>query len=253
MRLNLVYLILCLIGCTQPTTQPPTETVSLEEPKENVQQILVVTTDGWNTLSAELSMFEGSPGKWKQVKESIPVVVGGAGLAWGRGEEQARFHELEGPQKIEGDKRSPAGVFDLPFAFGYAEGEDFTKLEYVHVSNYIQCIEDISSAYYNRVVPDTVADMDWDSSDRMLRKDDLYEWGLMVAHNYPESEAGSGSCIFLHVWRDADHGTLGCTAMDKAFLRELIGWLDPAKKPQLIQMPNTYYTQFYKAEGWPKI
>ncbi|MEM7511811.1 MAG: hypothetical protein AAF388_12820, partial [Bacteroidota bacterium] len=129
MRLNLLYLILCLVGCTQPLTQPPTETVSLEEPKENVQQILVVTTEGWNTLSAKLSMFEGSPGSWKQVKETIPVVVGGAGLAWGRGEEQARFHELEGPQKIEGDKRSPAGVFNLPFAFGYAEGEDFTKLE----------------------------------------------------------------------------------------------------------------------------
>lgn len=242
-----------MIGCTQPVSQSATEAGSPEEPTENAQQILVVTTDGWNTLSAKLSMFEGSPGKWKQIKETIPVVVGGAGLAWGRGEDQARFQGLEGPQKVEGDKRSPAGVFDIPFAFGYAEGDDFTKLEYVHVSNYIQCIEDISSSYYNRVVPDTLADMDWNSSDRMLRKDDLYEWGLMVGHNYPESHAGGGSCIFLHVWRDAEHGTLGCTAMDKSFLRELIAWLDPEKSPQLIQMPETYYTQFADTEGWPRI
>ena len=72
----------------------------------------------------------------------------------------------------------------------------------------------------------------------MLRKDDLYEWGVFVAHNSPEAESGKGSCIFLHVWRKNDSGTAGCTAMDKSRMRELIAWLKPDKQPLLVQMPE---------------
>ncbi|MEM9932942.1 MAG: hypothetical protein AAF824_04985 [Bacteroidota bacterium] len=256
MKFIFLLFLLLFLGCS-PTQQEPKGVEEMSVPTdqqlEEVQQLIVVTTEGWNTLQAVLSLYEGYEGAWTKVGESIPAVVGTAGLAWGRGENQQRFQELEGPVKKEGDKRSPAGVFDLPLAFGYAEkaSADFVDIEYVHVSSYIQCIEDISSAYYNQIVPDSLPDADWDSSDRMLRKDDLYEWGVLVGHNYPRPTPGGGSCIFLHVWRDAEHGTLGCTAMDKSFLKDLLTWLSPDRYPQLVQMPAEYYDMLAAQEGWP--
>ena len=48
---------------------------------------------------------------------------------------------------------------------------------------------------------------------------------------------GAGSCIFLHVWRAADQGTVGCTAMAHDALEELIIWLNPDAEPRLVQLP----------------
>src|SRR5262249_47021952 len=55
---------------------------------------------------------------------------------------------------------------------------------------------------------------------------------------------GAGSCIFLHVWRDAASPTVGCTAMAKPALAELLAWLDPdallvvLPEPVLRRLPD---------------
>jgi D-alanyl-D-alanine dipeptidase len=74
----------------------------------------------------------------------------------------------------------------------------------------------------------------------MLRTDALYKWGVVVDHN-SAATPGGGSCIFLHIWKDSSTATAGCTAMPEQNLVDLLRWLDPAKRPVLIQMPRQDY------------
>ncbi|MDX1908043.1 MAG: L,D-transpeptidase family protein [Bacteroidia bacterium] len=215
------------------------------------QQVLVVTTPDWNTAPGEMRLYQWSSGQWQQHGAVIPVIVGRNGMAWGVGTED--FTSRPGPVKHEGDKRSPAGVFELGEAFGYAPPQDaaWCKLPYVHVTAATMCIEDTTSRVYNRILDEGSTPPDWTSTDHMLRKDDLYEWGVFVAHNYPDSRSAAGSCIFLHVWNPTGNGTAGCTSMDKQQMKDLIAWLDPVHKPLLVQMPADQYPAFRSQLGLP--
>jgi L,D-peptidoglycan transpeptidase YkuD (ErfK/YbiS/YcfS/YnhG family) len=81
----------------------------------------------------------------------------------------------------------------------------------------------------------------------MKREDDLYRWGIVVEHN-PENTPEKGSCIFLHLWRDAQHGTAGCTAMSADHMESLLRWLSDDKEPHLVQLPDPAYTRLQ--HGW---
>jgi D-alanyl-D-alanine dipeptidase len=87
----------------------------------------------------------------------------------------------------------------------------------------------------------TTVSPDWNSSEHMLRSDDLYRWGVVVDHNADPPRPGAGSCIFLHIWRGPGQPTVGCTAMPQENLESVLGWLDPAKKPLLVQLPESEY------------
>ena len=71
----------------------------------------------------------------------------------------------------------------------------------------------------------------------MKRPDQLYELELVVQHNAAPVVKGSGSAVFLHIWRAPDVPTVGCTTMAKNDLLTLIRWLKPAKMPCLMQIP----------------
>ena len=81
----------------------------------------------------------------------------------------------------------------------------------------------------------------------MKRKDALYTWVVDVGHK-PARLPGEGSCIFLHVWRDARSGTVGCTAMARPDIEALLATLAPDKHPVLVQLPAAAYATF--AEAW---
>lgn len=215
-----------------------------EPPTPLHRQLLVSLTPDWNAVNGTLYPYQWQDGMWVLAQAPIPMVVGKKGMAWGRGIED--YRHLRGPIKKEGDKKSPAGVFQLGTAFGYADADNasFVKAKYTHVRETTMCIEDGESAHYNQIVDEASTQADWSSTDHMLRKDDLYEWGMFVLHNQPEPAVGDGSCIFLHVWRQNDSGTAGCTAMDKEKMRDLLSWIDPEQSPLMIQVPGLVYEQF---------
>ena len=75
-----------------------------------------------------------------------------------------------------------------------------------------------------------------------------YRWGVVVDHNGTvmennanPPEPGGGSCVFLHIWHSHDRGTVGCTAMSEIDLESLLTWLDPVRKPLLVQLPELTY------------
>ncbi|HWQ35940.1 MAG TPA: L,D-transpeptidase family protein [Blastocatellia bacterium] len=216
---------------------------SPQTPLAESRQLVVVVTPDWNAVDGRLWRFERHSTKdaWQQIESGIPVVVGKNGLAWGSG--------LHAPQsgsglvKKEGDGKSPAGIFRLSSAFGYASAAEAgaIKLPYTHLTGTIECVDDVKSAHYNTILDRSRASVDWNSSEKMREQKDYYRWGVVVDHNAAPVRKGGGSCIFLHIWNRAGSGTAGCTAMKAAPMEELLRWLDPAARPLLVQLPEAEY------------
>jgi D-alanyl-D-alanine dipeptidase len=222
-------------------------------PLSDSRQSIVVVAPDWNSKAGMLHAFERSSGGWKLRGKAIPAVLGKNGLGWGLGLSDVK-HE-PGPQKKEGDLRVPAGIFLLGPAFGYAPATSarWIKLRYVSLTPTTEGIDDPRSRYYNQLVDRSkVAQVDWQSSEQMRRADNLYKWGLYVAHN-PAATPGAGSCIFVHIWRNPSAATVGCTAMPEQKLVQLLRWLDPAAHPVLIQMPRPDYTRLQLRFSLPPI
>ena len=218
------------------------------------RQCLVVVAENWSATTGTLRSFERATatGDWKIRVGPTPVVLGKKGLAWGVGLVRARGAV---PQKKEGDNKVPAGVFDLGPAFGYAPANRarWIKLKYVPLTEQTEGVDDPGSHYYNRLVERSeVAKVDWHSSERMRRNDDLYKWGIVVDHN-PSAIPGAGSCIFIHIWKNASSPTVGCTAMAEPDLVALLKWLDPAAHPLLIQLPRDEYSRLQSTFSVPPV
>jgi D-alanyl-D-alanine dipeptidase len=62
-----------------------------------------------------------------------------------------------------------------------------------------------------------------------------------------------GSCVFLHIWSGPAQGTAGCTAMAQDQLEPILTWLDPAKTPILVQLPQAQYKKLRKPWRLPKL
>ena len=217
-------------------------------------QLFVVTTADWGAVDGELRRFEraaAGQGRWKQVGGVVPVVVGRNGLAWAadQASQWAGMHSSGGPIKREGDGKSPAGLFSLSAAFGYADQSDISPLRmpYLRALPSVVCVDDPASRHYNRIVDRAaMAGQDWQSAEQMRREDDQYRWGVVVDHNFPATRPGDGSCIFLHIWEGRGKGTAGCTAMESARMEEILKWLDAASNPLLIQLPDAEYRHWRK-------
>lgn len=212
-------------------------------------QAIVVTTRDWSAEQGTAQRYARDAGHhWQKVGDPFPVVVGKTGLGWGRG--LADTAGLAGPRKREGDGKAPAGVFSLTSAFGYEPAAN-TRLPYLPLSDTIECVDDGKSAHYNELVDSAKTAKDWDSTEHMHRPDELYHLGVYVAHNTRPAIPGAGSCIFLHIWRGSDQGTVGCTAMERSDIEMLLAWLDPRKSPVLMQMPKPQYDEQRSAWGMP--
>lgn len=226
---------------------------------ETSAQAVVVLTEDWLSVAGRLQRFERSKeGQWTPVGQQIPIVVGKKGLGWGRG--LFSLPSTVSDYRQEGDKRAPAGIFRLSSIFGLATPTQARqwltlRMPYLHLHEYIRCIGDAPSQYYNTLLDIRTVTPDWAeaSNNENMRRDAIrdegaYRWGVTVDHNtvnnaVPKDKV-SGSCIFLHIWKGDGRGTSGCTAMSKANMIDLINWLDARKNPVLIQLPVSAYTQY---------
>lgn len=187
------------------------------------EQHLVAVVEEPGSIRGRLFRYERREGRWRTVGTPVPIVVGRSGV---------------GPKR-EGDGRSPRGVFPLGFAFGYREAPPVdTDLAYRPLPPESVCVDDPDSDRYNQIVFEPGPGADWESAEAMRRDlahgDDLYALGVTVEYN-PDATPGAGSCIFLHIWRSPESPTAGCTAMPEEDLRSMLGWLQPRRRPILVQ------------------
>ena len=214
------------------------------------RQLVVVTTPGWDSTAGTLRRYvrAGPTAAWRPVGSPVPVVVGRAGLAWDQltgNTEIADGSDAEAPRKREGDGKSPAGVFPLDTAFGFAprDAVPWMRLPYVALQSGSECVADRASVHYNTVVDrGVVPRVDWGSAERM-REVAGYQLGVIVGYNARPVQPGRGSCIFLHVWDGPGSSTAGCTAMDAGALAGVVRWLDPARRPVLVQLTAGAYAR----------
>lgn len=210
---------------------------------ERSRQALVVTAPSWDSIQGKMQRYERKGKKWIRAGEPWPVVLGPKGMAWGRG-----IHpEGLAPQKQESDGKSPAGIFALGLSYGYEpQPLEGSHWPYRSASPSLRCVDDSKSTHYNTIVDSASMVSDWTSSEAMRRNDALYEYLIIVEHNTAQIQLGSGSCIFLHVWRRSDSPTAGCTALERSHTEDLLRWLDPAAHPILVQLPEDDYKKHKK-------
>ncbi len=216
----------------------------------DARQLVLVVTDGWDATTGTLQRFEAHDGRWRAVETAAPITVGRNGSAWGLGLHPA---QAAGPQKQEGDGRSPAGVFTLAEAFGYADKAG-TAMPYRPMQATSYCIDVPDSPLYNRIIDTrTEGEAAAKGSTEPMRLDlhnkgDVrYREGLVIGHN-PDATPRAGSCVFAHLWRAPGEPTAGCTAMAAGTMDGLLAWLRPDARPVFVLLPRAEYARL--ARDW---
>lgn len=205
-------------------------------------QCLVGTAEGWDSSTVTLRFYERKSGTWQAVGPSWKARLGANGLIWGKG-----LHPIPAgvPTKREGDKRSPAGVFAIGGAWGYADSiAKHPKQPYRRVTARDLWVEDPASPHYNRhLVLTHEPGTPWEKKQQMKQNDFAHSLKLFIAHNAsPKVIPGAGSSIFFHVWRaGGTRASAGCTTMDKPKLEWLISKIDPTQQPIYVLLPKAEY------------
>ncbi|HUH31447.1 MAG TPA: L,D-transpeptidase family protein [Rhodanobacter sp.] len=224
-------------------------------PWHDARQLVLVTTADWNADHGTLRTFARDGGGWHAVHVAAPVTIGKTGAAWGLGLNPAQG---TGPVKREGDNRSPAGVFRIGEAFGYAASNP-TALPYRALTATDYCVDVSGAAQYNRIVDADVvgADAVKGSTEPMRRDlhahgDQRYRLGFVIEHNAQAAPQG-GSCIFAHLWKSPTDATAGCTAMTPALMQSLLAWLKPQDMPVFVLLPQAEYERLRSDWQLPRI
>ena len=223
---------------------------------ESSRQLIVVTTPSWTASRGIMQRYERGDAEadWIVAGSHDPIILGRNGLGWGRGLHQNP--EDSNPIKREGDGKSPAGVFYLREAFGFpAIGEmGNLKFPYRRITDYLECVDDIASQYYNQLVENnTIDNVDWESSERIHRSPNAYHYSVVVEHNTTDTQKGAGSCIFLHCVSLTGDSTAGCTTMDRSEMEKVIKWLDADADPLLVQLSLPVYRRLQQDWKLPNL
>ncbi len=214
---------------------------------KHANQLVFVVTSDWNSTTGLMYLFNRTDDGWLQYNVPWKVVVGDSGLAWGIG-----LHKIPPGErmKVEGDHRSPAGIFELGDFFGYdSVPPPGLRFPYQQATKVLRCVDDTGSVFYNSLVSenevrrDSLGRLPWKSSEVMKLDSGYYKYGIVVKHN-PHSIPGKGSCIFLHIIGSDSSATSGCTAMGEENLLFLMQWLDPDEHPMLVQLPASAFREY---------
>ncbi len=212
---------------------------------EGAEQCIVAIADGWDSSKGRLQRFERDKGKWQSVGEPVPVLFGKSGLAWGIGLHPPR---RDGPEKVERDKRAPAGVFRIGRVYTYdaalPKGSDFPFLQVTEVDAWV---DDPANPHYNRHIRiDAANPPEWFEKQKMRHGDFAYRWLVEIRHNSDPPQAGKGSAIFFHIRRGPDRTSAGCTTMAEGDLVEIIRWLRESGRPRYALLTAGEYEKQWR-------
>jgi L,D-peptidoglycan transpeptidase YkuD (ErfK/YbiS/YcfS/YnhG family) len=181
-------------------------------------QALLAINKNQGSILASVYALEKKEGRWIKTLGPFKGSIGKNGFA-------------PPGEKREGDGKSPSGVFLLGTAFGYSETPP-TRMPYRQAAQDDLWVDDINAPDYNRWVKKDATRAA--SFEVMRRKDNLYEYGIVVEYNTRPVVKGMGSAIFIHVHRGEGVPTAGCVALAKGDLLRILQWLDPKTAPVIV-------------------
>jgi len=147
---------------------------------ENVGQLLVVYNEEIENYGAVLVVLEKKDNQWFVKQGPIEAGIGKKGFA-------AQF------EKIEGDGKSPTGLFKLGKLFSY-EKQEAVLVENQKTSKDDKWIDDLDSVDYNTHV---IGDTNAKSYENLLLKNDAYKYCMVIEYNTNPIVKGKGSAIFF--------------------------------------------------------
>lgn len=115
--------------------------------------------------------------------------------------------------KKEGDLKTPSGVFKLKQIFYRKDRIKFIKsnLKKTIIRKNMGWCDDITSKHYNKLIR-----FPFDkSAERLWRKDNIYDFIIVINYNLSPILKNKGSAIFLHLCSKNYNPTKGCVAIKK--------------------------------------
>ncbi len=244
-----------LLACMLALIAPACLAAPPATPLHDARQLIVVTAPDWDASSGHLQAYERTDKGWQAHGAGFDVALGRSGSAWGIG---VHPQQQDGPHKREGDGRSPAGIFNIGPAFGYAEHIS-SQMPYQPMLASSYCMDVPTSPLYNQIVDANKVGEDAVKGSTEAMRLDLhnngdrrYREGFVIEHN-ATAVPGQGSCIFAHLWRQPDEATAGCTAMEPERMSALLSWLSPQAKPLFVLLPAAQYQRLQKSWGLPPL
>ena len=127
--------------------------------------------------------------------------------------------------KREGDGGTPRGSFRLRRLWWRADKHPrpVTSLPVRRIAPADGWCEDPADRHYNRPIKVPANG----SADRLVRKDNLYDFIIEIDHNTRPRVAGRGSAVFIHATRQGFPPTAGCVALELSTLRRMLSRLGP--------------------------
>jgi len=189
----------------------------------DARQLIVSVGPEWNSTRGTMMLLEKTSQGWDVVRSSWRVTYGDSGMAWGVGVHPQPYG---GRVKRTGDRCSPAGIFELG-AFSGTENTPPPGVRYPYTH---------------------------DKRPRKGKKvklvDAAFKYAIAIKNDTARARARQGG-VFLHLNTPNGATTGGGTAMDEEHMLALLQWLDPGKKPLLVQIPHVVYGKYMALWGLP--
>ncbi|GGJ00919.1 L,D-transpeptidase family protein [Streptomyces brasiliensis] len=188
---------------------------------------MATTGGGSQLITAQAPRADATSGTvtWWDLRDGQWVKAGSAAARFGvKG-------LVEGGKRKQRTDTTPAGLYDLPFAFGVEAAPGGTGVPYRRVHEDSWWCQDNDSRSYNRWTEPRPADCRAAESEHLITYPTQYAHALVIGFNYgtPVRERGAG--IFLHV--NGRAATAGCVSVPKDAMRRLLQWADAGKRPHI--------------------
>lgn len=138
--------------------------------------------------------------------------------------------------RVQDTDTTPAGVYNIRFAFGWADNPG-TKLEYRVADDNAYWDENSGTANYNRWVEGNP-----DGDYEQLKTQPLYKYAMVLDFNWNQTPR-KGAGIFIHI--KPQHYTGGCIGIDEGPLLKIMAWVDPLKNPKVLICPQSDFATYY--------
>ncbi|MFF3555205.1 L,D-transpeptidase [Streptomyces tsukubensis] len=181
------------------------------------QLITAVAPDTGSTTGRVVWWDRGADGRWTEAG-SAPARFGANGL-------------VAGGERVQGTSTTPAGLYDLPYAFGISPAPEGAGLPYRLVTDRSYWCQDNDSTEYNRWVEGLPPDCRAAEAERMADYGVQYAHGLVIGFNYDRPVRGRGAGIFLHV--NGEGSTAGCVSVPAEDMARILVWADPGRRPHI--------------------